>query len=96
MKSRFVYHPECEEVGLINMIFADVIFIMSSVDRSSLHCVKLVIVEFGEMSGLRLNLEKGNIFVAGADEGMNQYWASILSLPDSMWDEIEALMRQFL
>ncbi|GAA0163837.1 hypothetical protein LIER_19611 [Lithospermum erythrorhizon] len=44
-------------------------------------CIKLVIAEFGEMSGPRPNLEKSNIFMVGDDEGKAEEISSFMQIP---------------
>ncbi|GAA0168214.1 reverse transcriptase [Lithospermum erythrorhizon] len=146
-------------------MFADDMFIMSSIDEVSLQCIKSVLKEFGELAGLVPNMEKSNIFVARGNvevaknlsrfmnipigilslrylgvpltankmsrnnckvlvdkiterlqgrkvkllsyvgkvqlicsmlQGITQYWASIILVLKSVWDDINALMSAFL
>ncbi|GAA0186241.1 hypothetical protein LIER_33529 [Lithospermum erythrorhizon] len=51
----FEFHPQCKEIGLTNLNFADHLFVLSAATEKSM---KLIMKEFGEISGLHPNLAK--------------------------------------
>ncbi|GAA0170130.1 reverse transcriptase [Lithospermum erythrorhizon] len=80
-KSEFTFYPDCEELVIINIMFADDMFIMSSVDAVSFQCIKSVLKEFGEVAGLVPNLEKSNIFVAGGNVEVAKSLSRFINIP---------------
>lgn len=63
----FTFRPKCQELGINHLIFAEDLFITSGADHVSLSLVKAAIEEFGNLSGLKPNLSKSNMFLAGID-----------------------------
>ncbi|GAA0159091.1 hypothetical protein LIER_15958 [Lithospermum erythrorhizon] len=61
----FEYHRGCKKINLVNMSFADDLFIMCGAKGKSMQLVKSVLEEFGEYSGFKHNLAKSSCYFAG-------------------------------
>ncbi|GAA0175341.1 hypothetical protein LIER_28531 [Lithospermum erythrorhizon] len=59
------YHPDCKELSIINIMFADDMFILSTTEKGSLMAFEEGLGKFGEFSGLKPNIKKSNMFVVG-------------------------------
>lgn len=62
------YHPHCKEVSLSHLSFADDIVIFTDGNPSSLRNTLLVFEDFGNMSGLRINIARSNSFCCRSRE----------------------------
>ncbi|XP_039007845.1 uncharacterized protein LOC120135683 [Hibiscus syriacus] len=65
LKGIFNYHPKCKRIGLTHLCFADDLLIFCEPSVDSISGVKAVLEVFNLMSGLKLNINKSEIFVAG-------------------------------
>ncbi|XP_039038037.1 uncharacterized protein LOC120175480 [Hibiscus syriacus] len=66
----FQYHPKYKRVNLTHLCFADDLLIFCKGNVDSIIGVSCVLEKFYEMSGLRLNASKTEIFIAGANDDM--------------------------
>ncbi|CAH9085418.1 unnamed protein product [Cuscuta europaea] len=65
MDSRFNHHPLCGSLGITHLAYADDLMLFSRGDKYSIGVLVDALKEFGEVSGLRVNHNKSNIFVGG-------------------------------
>ena len=63
----FEYHPQCREVKLTHLSFADDILVFSDGTEESLLGVIEVMRRFARISGLHINATKSSIFASGED-----------------------------
>lgn len=61
----FRYHPQCKEVKLTHLSFADDILVFTNGTRDSLLVVIEVMKRFAKMSGLHINAAKSSIYASG-------------------------------
>ncbi|GAA0146710.1 hypothetical protein LIER_06600 [Lithospermum erythrorhizon] len=80
----FQYHPKCQKVGLVNVNFADDLFILSGVDEESMRLINYVLAEFGKMCGLHPNLSKSSSYIAGVSDQQANNLSRILEIPISV------------
>ncbi|CAM8998581.1 unnamed protein product [Rhodiola kirilowii] len=73
----FYHHPKCHRVDLKHIIFADGLFLFSNGRCSSIAALKGVLDEFLQCSGLSVNIEKSQLFVAGMN-GAKRSWVENL------------------
>ena len=64
LEGRIGFHPQCKEVNLSHLSFADDIMITDGTPES-LHGTLQVFDDFATMSGLRINVAKSTVFSAG-------------------------------
>ena len=62
------YHPQCQEVNLSHLSFADDIIVFINGSPASLRHVLLVFEEFASLSGLQINIAKSTVFAASIDK----------------------------
>ncbi|XP_071687999.1 uncharacterized protein [Rutidosis leptorrhynchoides] len=60
----FRYHPKCEQLKLINLCFADDLFLFAAADLNSVEVIRDALEEFKACSGLTLSLPKSTAFFA--------------------------------
>lgn len=63
----FDYHPKCEGMELTHVIFVD-FFLIITTTKHSFQILNDTIAEFGELSDLKPNLKKFNVFLAEVKE----------------------------
>lgn len=61
----FNYHPKCGQLKLTHLAFADDLMLFSRGDTTSVAILMECLSKFGDVSGLRMNMNKSNIFTAG-------------------------------
>ncbi|GFZ01947.1 hypothetical protein Acr_15g0005560 [Actinidia rufa] len=65
LSSEFNFHPKCAELNITYLAFADDLILFARGDvpsvKLSLDCLK----QYGDISGLRINASKSNVFMAG-------------------------------
>lgn len=66
-KGEFGCHPLCQEVGLTHLSFADDIFVFSDGSRSSIRGILITFEKFARLPGLKINIAKSALFVAGRE-----------------------------
>nr|GFC72026.1 hypothetical protein [Tanacetum cinerariifolium] len=81
--STFTYHRFCSELDLINLCFADDLFLFAHGDVNSAKNKSLSIAG-------RLQL------IQSVLSSMHVYWASVFMLPSHVLLDIEQIMRSFL
>lgn len=64
----FHYHPKCEPLKLTHLAFADDLMLFSRADEGSIKILMDAMDEFGKTTGLKLNVLKSNIYLAGVKE----------------------------
>ncbi|XP_039006174.1 uncharacterized protein LOC120133717 [Hibiscus syriacus] len=64
----FQFHPKCRRVNLTHLCFADDLLIFCKGSLNSIVGVKCVLERFYELSGMRLNASKTEIFIAGVND----------------------------
>lgn len=62
---QFGYHPQCLEVKLTHLCFADDILVFTDGSANSLKGVLEVMKQFADISGLCINVAKSSIFATG-------------------------------
>ena len=62
---KFDYHPQCREVRLTHLSFADDILVFSDGSLSSLQGILEVLEKFTNISGLHINASKSSVFASG-------------------------------
>lgn len=63
----FAYHPQCKEVKLTHLSFADDILVFTNGTAESLMGIMGTMKRFATMSGLHINATKSSIFVSGSN-----------------------------
>ncbi|CAH9147761.1 unnamed protein product [Cuscuta epithymum] len=61
----FNFHPQCSSLGITHLAYADDLMLFSRGDTYSIRILVDALKEFGDVSGLRVNHDKSNIFVGG-------------------------------
>ncbi|CAH9094512.1 unnamed protein product [Cuscuta epithymum] len=61
----FNYHPLCSSLSITHLAYADDLMLFSRGDIHSIKILIKVLEDFGEVSGLKVNHGKSNIFVGG-------------------------------
>ncbi|KAL9688535.1 hypothetical protein QQ045_032957 [Rhodiola kirilowii] len=77
-KSGFYYHPKCHRIDLKHILFADDLLLFSSGRISSIITLKKTMDTFLAASGLYINLEKSQVFVAGMPDNKKAWVEQIL------------------
>lgn len=72
LKSRFEagyinYHPKTSSLAISHLMFADDVIVFFDGSCSSLHGISEVLDDFASWSGLEVNKDKTNLFLAGHD-----------------------------
>ncbi|GAA0154230.1 hypothetical protein LIER_12278 [Lithospermum erythrorhizon] len=80
-QSGFEFHPQCEEIGLTNLNFADELFVLSAATEKSMKLIRKVLKEFGEISGFHPNLIKSSSYFAGVKHQEAIRLNGILGIP---------------
>ncbi|CAA7053053.1 unnamed protein product [Microthlaspi erraticum] len=60
------YHPQCQNLGLTHLSFADDIMVLTDGKVRSVEGIVKVLDEFARFSGLRISMEKSTLYLAGA------------------------------
>lgn len=61
----FNYHPRCATQKITHLIYADDLMLFTRGDITSIQIAWDCLLDFGDKSGLRVNPQKSNIFLAG-------------------------------
>ncbi|KAL9661582.1 hypothetical protein QQ045_026406 [Rhodiola kirilowii] len=72
-KEGFLHHPKCHRVNLKHIMLADDLFLFCNGRISSISALKDCLQKFFMCSGLDININKSQIFVAGMD-GIKRQW----------------------
>ncbi|XP_075508006.1 uncharacterized protein LOC142544859 isoform X2 [Primulina tabacum] len=62
------FHPKCRDLRITHLAYADDLLLLSRGDIGSIEMVMNCLNKFGDMAGLRVNLLKSNIYMAGMDD----------------------------
>lgn len=68
----FGFHPKCLNMSLTHLVYADDLLIFSRGDYQSVSLVMKCLNEFGDMTDLRINQLKSNIYMASMDMRMRE------------------------
>ncbi|KAL9665021.1 hypothetical protein QQ045_020430 [Rhodiola kirilowii] len=68
LSKEYNYHPKCARIGLSRLMFADELIIFSKASQASLEKIKEALQSFYDCSGLKVNLDKSEIFFGGCSE----------------------------
>ncbi|CAH9110752.1 unnamed protein product, partial [Cuscuta epithymum] len=61
----FNFHPQCASLGITHLAYADDLMLFSRGDKFSIEILVTALKDFGDVSGLRVNHDKSNIFLGG-------------------------------
>lgn len=64
-ESNFNFHPNCTQLGITYLAFADDLMLMSRGDATSVKILIESLCDFGNCSGLKANALKLNLYTAG-------------------------------
>ncbi|XP_057975337.1 uncharacterized mitochondrial protein AtMg01250-like [Malania oleifera] len=64
-KNDFKFHPKCESLGITHLAFVDDLMMFSRGDLASINYLLNCLNEFSCCSGLTVNLNKSNLYLAG-------------------------------
>ncbi|GAA0156357.1 hypothetical protein LIER_13873 [Lithospermum erythrorhizon] len=67
-KDKFDFHTRCKEIDLVNLSFADDLFILCAATEVSLKLIRSALRMFGNLSGLHLNSSKRFFYFAGVSQ----------------------------
>lgn len=62
---QFNYHPRCKKLGLIHICFADDQLMNCRADEVSIKLLFNTFKHFSEVSGIKANMEKSSLYIAG-------------------------------
>ncbi|XP_010535335.1 PREDICTED: uncharacterized protein LOC104810684 [Tarenaya hassleriana] len=79
-EAKFGLHSKCAQPRLTHLSFADDVMIFTEATASSLEQVMKVLPDFGTFSGLKLNLEKSELFTSGISDEDSVMLCSSLGL----------------
>ncbi|GJW97300.1 hypothetical protein Tco_0179108 [Tanacetum coccineum] len=111
LSNSFRFHRHCEEIQLINVCFADDLFIFARGDVESARVIMESLEEFKLTSGLVPSLPKSTayfclsllilrmpflILCLFVVSSIHVYWALVLIIPQGIIDDIHQLIRGFL
>ncbi|GAA0182840.1 hypothetical protein LIER_30439 [Lithospermum erythrorhizon] len=83
VQEEFDYHPKCREIDLVNLSFADDLFILYGATEVSLKLIRKTLRMFGDLLGLHLNSSKSSCYFAGVSQTDEQKLCSILGITAS-------------
>ncbi|GJZ64772.1 hypothetical protein Tco_0621468 [Tanacetum coccineum] len=97
----FTYHRHCAKRDLINLCFADDLFLFAHGDANSAQVIIACLDEFKEASGLdwknkSLSAARSLQLIQSVLSSMHIFWASVFILPSRILLDIEQLMRGFI
>nr|CAA66812.1 non-ltr retrotransposon reverse transcriptase-like protein [Arabidopsis thaliana] len=90
LKARFdagyiQYHPKTADLSISHLMFADDVMVFFDGGSSSLHGISEALDDFASWSGLHVNKDKTNLYLAGTDEvealAISHYGFPISTLP---------------
>ncbi|XP_071688876.1 uncharacterized protein [Rutidosis leptorrhynchoides] len=79
---KFRFHPMCEKLDIINLCFADDLFLFSYANKDSVSAICEALEEFKSCSGLVPSLAKSMAFFANFHQGVKTAILSILPFED--------------
>ncbi|XP_071742048.1 uncharacterized protein [Rutidosis leptorrhynchoides] len=75
---KFKFHPKCEKLNIINLCFADDLFLFSSATLDSVSIISKSLDDFKNCSGLTPSIEKSTAYFANVSDGIKASFLSIL------------------
>ncbi|GAA0167908.1 hypothetical protein LIER_22745 [Lithospermum erythrorhizon] len=82
-KGEFDFHPKCKEIYLVNLNFANDLFIVCGATEVSLKLIRRALRMFGDLSGLHLNSSKSFCHFAGESQAKEKKLCEILGISAS-------------
>lgn len=74
-------HPKCENMGLTSLTFGDDLFILADANVLFVKLINNSLMKFQVLSGLKPNLYKSEIFIAGVFDTKKGEFAEIMEMP---------------
>lgn len=68
LKGSYLLHPKCKNPQITSLMFADDLVVFSKPELSSIEAILSGLHTFYKITGLRINLEKFDILVAGVSQ----------------------------
>ena len=78
-RQEFEFHPKCEEVNLTHLCFTDDIFLFSGGTSSSVQIIMDELYKYENFSGLQVNKQKSEIFLARVNDDVKNDILNITS-----------------
>jgi hypothetical protein len=78
----FKFHPQCKQLQITHLSFADDLLLFSSADLPSIQLIKSVLEEFKDISGLALNPNKSEVFFAAVPGEIKEQILSCLQFKE--------------
>uniref|UniRef100_A0A2N9FNM3 Reverse transcriptase domain-containing protein n=1 Tax=Fagus sylvatica TaxID=28930 RepID=A0A2N9FNM3_FAGSY len=78
----FKFHPQCKQLQITHLSFADDLLLFSSADLPSIRLIKSVLEEFKDISGLALNPNKSEVFFAAVPGEIKEQILSCLQFKE--------------
>lgn len=72
LSTAFGFHPKCCNLHITHLAYADDFLLFSKGDVRSVYMIMNCLNRFGDMSGLRINLHKSNVYLASVDDCLRQ------------------------
>ncbi|XP_022876983.1 uncharacterized protein LOC111395221 [Olea europaea var. sylvestris] len=63
--SEFNFHPKCAPLKITHLAFANDLMLFARGDATSISILMNCLATFGNMSGLKINVDKSNLYMAG-------------------------------
>ncbi|GAA0167599.1 hypothetical protein LIER_40417 [Lithospermum erythrorhizon] len=79
----FTYHLGCKDIELVNISFADDLFIMCGATVGSMQAIKKALGMFGDCSGLKPNLTKSSCYFTDVSAETGSILGRILDIPSA-------------
>ncbi|KAL0292188.1 UNVERIFIED_CONTAM: Retrovirus-related Pol polyprotein from type-2 retrotransposable element R2DM [Sesamum radiatum] len=80
----FQHHWKCNELGIVNLSFADDILIFCAGNLESVRMIKHTLAEFAEMSGLHVNPNKSTIILSKAVRSERRAILDLMGFPEAV------------
>jgi len=74
----FSFHNKCDKLGIVNLCFADDLFIFAKGDSVSAECVLKVLKRFADMSGLTPSNHKSTVYFCHVPPGVKKSITDLL------------------
>ncbi|XP_071688890.1 uncharacterized protein [Rutidosis leptorrhynchoides] len=87
--SDFRYHPNCEEHEIINLCFADDLFIFSHADYNSVQIINAALEQFKDWSGLVPSMPKSTAFFANVTNSLKEQILGRVQLINSVLSSMQ-------
>ncbi|KAL0292778.1 UNVERIFIED_CONTAM: hypothetical protein Sradi_6973600 [Sesamum radiatum] len=80
--SDFRFHWKCQELGILNLCFADDVLIFCAGTVNSVRAIKSVLTEFSELSGLHINPGKSTIILSKSVQRERQHILDLIGFQE--------------